>query len=318
MRTRRVTGLILAGAMAAGLQGASAGAAKQDYEAKEVGDGVYVVHGPTEYPNPQNRGFMNNPAFVVTDEGVVVVDPGSGLWVGEMVLEKIAAVTDKPVVAVFNTHVHGDHWLGNHAIRDKYPKAKIYGHPRMIERVGEGAGDEWVSSLERLTEGATKGTKVVAPDNAIDNAQSVTVGGATFEILHTGKSHTDNDIMIHLQPANILFLGDNVGYHRILRLDDGSFPGNIEAIDVALERGATTYVPGHGPTGGTEVPQAYRDYLNTLYEQVKVYYDEGLSDFEIKPEVLPKLMAWQTWSGFDDELGKHISLGYLEIEAAEF
>ncbi|MCG6868500.1 MAG: hypothetical protein LJE91_07160 [Gammaproteobacteria bacterium] len=63
----------------------------------------------------------------------------------------------------------------------------------------------------------------MAPDSAIDNGQTVTVE-ATFEILHTGKTHTDNDIMIHLQPANVLFLGDAVGYHRILDMDDGSFP----------------------------------------------------------------------------------------------
>lgn len=292
--------------------------AARDFEAKEVSQGVWVIHGPTELPNPQNRGFMNNPAFVMTGGGVVIVDPGSGLWTGEMVLEKVAAVTDKPVVAVFNTHVHGDHWLGNHAIRKKYPEAKIYAHPKMIERVENGAGDEWVSNLNRLTEGATEGTKVVSPDHAIKNGDRVEIGGSSFEVLHTGTAHTDNDIMIHVQPADVLFLGDTVGYHRILRLDDGSFPGNIEAIDLALERKAKTYVPGHGPTGGAEVPQAYRDYLNTLYEQVRVYYDEGMSDFEIKPEVLPKLSEWKEWAGFDDELGKHISLSYLEIEEAEF
>jgi len=71
-------------------------------------------------------------------------------------------------------------------------------------------------------------------------------------------------------------------------------------------------------TEGAEVPKAHRDYLDTLYEQVKVYYDEGMSDFEIKPEVLPAFTAWQEWAGFDDELGKHVVLSYLEIEAAEF
>jgi len=50
---------------------------------------------------------------VLTAKGVVVVDPGSSVQVGEMLLKKIATVTKDPVIAVFNTHIHGDHWLGN-------------------------------------------------------------------------------------------------------------------------------------------------------------------------------------------------------------
>ncbi len=84
---------------------------------EQIAPGVYVIHGPTELPSPDNQGFMNNPAFIVTDAGVVVVDPGSSVQVGEMVLERIGQVTDKPVLAVFNSHIHGDHWLGNQAIR---------------------------------------------------------------------------------------------------------------------------------------------------------------------------------------------------------
>jgi glyoxylase-like metal-dependent hydrolase (beta-lactamase superfamily II) len=36
-------------------------------------------------------------------------------------------------INIFNTHVHGDHWLGNQAIVERYPAVKIYAHPNMIE-----------------------------------------------------------------------------------------------------------------------------------------------------------------------------------------
>ena len=49
-------------------------------------------------------------------DGVILVDPGSTYQVGKQVLAEIKKVTTKPVVAVFNTHIHGDHWLGNQAI----------------------------------------------------------------------------------------------------------------------------------------------------------------------------------------------------------
>ena len=64
---------------------------------EQVAPGVYVIHGPTELPSPSNQGFMNNPAFLVTDDGVVVIDPGSSVQVGEMVLARIEQVTDRPV-----------------------------------------------------------------------------------------------------------------------------------------------------------------------------------------------------------------------------
>ena len=79
------------------------------FSAEKVSNHVYVIHGPTELPNETNEGFMNNPAFVVADTGVVVVDPGSSVHTGNMLLREIRKITDMPVIAVFDTHVHGDH-----------------------------------------------------------------------------------------------------------------------------------------------------------------------------------------------------------------
>ena len=134
-----------------------------EWTPEQVAPGVYVIHGPTELPSPSNQGFMNNPAFVVTDAGVVVIDPGSSVQVGEMLLERIGRVTDKPVLAVFNSHIHGDHWLGNQAIREKFPDVPIYGHERVGPKIIAGAGTEWVEMLLRMTENATAGTGVVKP-----------------------------------------------------------------------------------------------------------------------------------------------------------
>jgi len=97
-----------------------------DYPADLVASGLYVIHGPVGYSSPENQGFMNNPAFLVTETGVVVVDPGSSVQTGEMVLRQIRKVTDKPLLAVLNTHVHGDHWLGNQAMIAVAPEVDIW------------------------------------------------------------------------------------------------------------------------------------------------------------------------------------------------
>jgi len=85
-----------------------------------------------------------------------------------------------------------------------------------------------------------------------------------------------------------------------------------------METGSKTYVPGHGPTGDAGVPETFRRYLEILYTSVKKYYDEGLNDFEMKDQVATALGEYAGWSGFDEQLGKHISITYLQVEEADF
>jgi glyoxylase-like metal-dependent hydrolase (beta-lactamase superfamily II) len=294
------------------------GPAVTDYPADKVSDNTYVIHGPLGTPNPENQGFMNNPAFVITGKGIVIIDPGSSVQIGEMLLRVIAKTSDKPVIAVFNTHIHGDHWLGNQAIKAAYPDVPIYGHPNMIALIEQGEGDNWVALLERLTEDKTAGTEVVAPNVAVGNGDKFEFGDTSVRIHHYGIAHTTSDLMIEIPELSVTFLGDNALNNRIPRIDDGNIQGNIEACTRIRETGSKTYVPGHGLSGDESVPKAFCRYLDTLYTAVKQYYDEGLSDFEMKDQVAEQLSAFSSWSGFNEELGKHISLAYLQIEAAEF
>ncbi len=278
---------------------------------------VYVIHGPNELPNKDNRGFMNNPGFVLTSKGVVVIDPGSSIQVGEMVLKKIAAVTSEPVIAVFNTHIHGDHWLGNQAIKAAYPNAVIYAHTKMKAQA-PAAGENWVKLLDDMTGGAIAGTQPVPPDVHVEGGEMLALGGLHFRIHHTGKAHTDGDIMIEVVEEQVLFLGDNAIVGRVGRMDDGDFKGNIAALDQALKTGARHFVPGHGSSNGREVVEGYRNYLATLYAAVQKYYEQGLSDFEMKAKVADELKAYRGWRDFEVQLGRHVSLAYLQIEAEAF
>ncbi len=298
---------------------AERGPAVPDYAAEQVASRTWVIHGPVGYPSPENQGFMNNPAFVVTEAGVVVVDPGSSVQTGEMVLRQIAKVTAHPVVAVLNTHVHGDHWLGNHAIREAFPESTIYGHPEMIKAIDHGSvGEEWIDRMLRSTDGATRGTEVVGPNRAVSNGDVVEIGGITFRFHHAGQAHSTTDLMIEVPQEEVLFLADNACNERIIRMDDGTFIGNIAAIDLALQIPAKVLIPGHGRTGDWAMVHAYRDYLDSLYKAVQRHYEDGLAPFEMKPLGAEALSRFASWSGFEDELGKHLSLATLEVEADLF
>ena len=296
---------------------ASAGEIVRDYPVDRIAAHTYVIHGPREIASVANQGFMNNPAFVVTAEGVVVIDPGSSLQSGRMMMKQLRAVTGKPVTHVFNTHVHGDHWLGNQAVREAFPDAVLIAHPEMIKRV-QGVAEEWVSTMHRLSGGFTEGTRAVVPAVPMGNGAELKTGGITFRIHAPPAAHSHTDIMIQVVEDSVVFGGDNFLYQRLPRLDDATFKGNIEACRVAARLNAKHYVPGHGPTGGVEIVKAYENYLATLYAEVKKHYDAGRSDFEMKDAVLAKLKPWAGWTHFNDVVGKHISLAFLEVERDSF
>ena len=289
-----------------------------DYKAQKIANHTYVIHGPLEFPNEKNLGFMNNPGFVITNDGVVVIDPGSSLEAGKMVLRQIRKITKKTVTHVLNTHIHGDHWLGNQAFAEAFPKAIIMAHPDMIASAKKGDAKKWMDLMIRMTKGATKATKAVIPNTAVNDNFEFKTGGISFKVYAPIKAHSKTDVMVHVIDDSVVFLGDNVVSNRMPGMSDASFRGNAKACDVAIKIAAKHYVPGHGATAGVEIVQTFKDYIMTVYTQAAHYYDEGLGDFEMKPMILKKLKPYQHWFAFNDEIGHHISLAVLEAEAASF
>ncbi|MHB1052806.1 MAG: MBL fold metallo-hydrolase [Thiobacillus sp.] len=295
----------------------SAHAGPQDtvkpYPAKEVAPGTWVITGPLGEPSVQNQGFMNNPGWVIAGDQVVVIDPGSSVQAGRMVVNAIKKTTGLPVTTVYNTHIHGDHWLGNQAILDAWPKAVLIAHRDMIAQAKASEAESWVRLMGQMTRGYTEGTRAAIPTVATYDGMTSRIGTRTFKVHSSNDAHSKTDIMIEVDNG-VLFTGDNVLNGRVGRLDDGTFKGNIRAIDNGLTMQPKVVVPGHGKSGGIAILQAQRHYFQTLYDAVKVEYNAGKSDFEMKPVVAKKLAAYKKWDGFDAALGRHISLIILEIE----
>ena len=294
------------------------GPAVPDYPVDKVAENTYVIHGPLTTPNPENQGFMNNPAIILTTVGVVLVDPGGTLQTGEMVLRAVKKLTDMPIVTVFNTHVHGDHWLGNQAVKQAYPDAVIYAHPNMIEEVAAGAGDTWLNLMMSSTDGKSAGTIVVSADKEIDNGQNVVVGDTHFTIYNYGTAHTDSDIMIMVNRNEVLFTGDNLFNGRFGRSSEGTIKGVIDSCEKIMQLKPVVIVPGHGQTGDMVMFNHALDAFRILYKIVEEQFEDDVSDFEMKPLVVKALSDYKEWEEFDNLLGKAISQAYLEIEEANF
>ncbi len=284
------------------------------FEAVNIAEHTWGIFGPLTAPNPENQGFMNNPVFVITDKSVVVIDPGSSVQVGRALLEKIRKQTDKPITHVFNSHVHGDHWLGNQAFLEANPDVKIYAHPEMITEAKEGEAETWIALMKTLTEGATEGTEATIPTIALENNQEIKIDNITIKAHLNKLAHTKTDAMYQIIEDKVLITGDNTFNNRMPRLDDGSFVGNMAAMDLGLALDIKHVVPGHGAVGGKEILRNFREFLYVIYDNSKMLLDEDMEPFEMKPIIVKKLEKFKEWDNFEGAIGKLISVAVLEAE----
>lgn len=289
----------------------------KDYPVTRLSDRIYVIYGPVGEPTRANQGFRNNVVFVVTKNGVVVMDPGTSVYVGKMILKKIKGVTDQPVVAVFNSHAHGDHWLGNQAFKKANPRVNIYAHANMIKQAKEGEGDRWIKIFNDNTGNAVVGTRPVIPNKTVKDGDVIKVGELSFRIHHTGLAHTDGDIMVEILQEKAIMTGDIVRV-GLVGISNASFKGNIKAIDRALNTKAKLFIPGHGKANDQRVAKNYRNFMRILRQTVAKHYESGLSDYEIKPKVVKGLSEYKSWNLFNENIGRLVSLTYLEVEAEAF
>lgn len=302
---------------AAAVRADSPRAIHTDYPLTKLTDRVYVIYGPVAEPTKINQGYRNNIVIVTTDNGVVVLDPGTSKYVGEMALKKVRSITKDKVVAVFNSHVHGDHWLGNQAFAEDNPQVKIYAHPNMIKLAKEGEGDRWLKLFNEATDNAVVGTKPVAPNTPVKDRQEIRIGGVKFIVHYTGPAHSDNDIMIEIPQEGVFYTGDIVRNH-MLGINEVNFKGYLKAIERILQTREKIYIPGHGKAGDRKIVLAYQNLIRTIRGTVAKLYEDGMTDYQIKPYVVNALGEYQDWYRFKEHIGRLVSLAYLEVQDEAF
>jgi glyoxylase-like metal-dependent hydrolase (beta-lactamase superfamily II) len=296
-----------------------------DFKFEKANDNVYVMHGPMMEPSKENEGFMNNPAVIESKNGLIVIDPGGNYNVGKKILAEIEKVSKKPIIAVFNTHKHGDHWFANKNIKEKYPNVPIYALTYMIEQVKDNSAETWYGILDRLT-GNLQGTKPFTfPTKGVENKQTVVVDGQTFIMRHYVKGHSDTDILIEHTNSNTLFIGDNVITSRFGAFDESSsIIQNIEILEKIKKqedgfKKYKLYVPGHGPSSGSieKTIDPFLNYMKIIVAGAQKAYKDGVESYEIKPEVHEQLKEYHKWDAYEGQMGKHLMKAYEEVEALD-
>lgn len=287
-----------------------------DVPSTQVTKRCHYIFAEDPEPSADNHAFFNNPGFVVTSKGVVVVDTGSSVQIGEMVIRQIKKVTDKPVVMVINTHYHGDHFLGNHAFVEAYPDVEIYAHPATITNIKSGGGEFWFNFMQRNSNNAISGTIMTPPTKTFKGGEEVKMGDTTIRIHQFGQAHTEADLIVEVVEDKVAFLGDTA-MRRVANMADGSFLGTIETMKKSKALGCEHFILGHGPHDTAAICDDMQTFCENIYNNAAVYYDEGMSDFEMKPKILAQPFMKDVaskWPGFDSTIGNFISLAVQEVE----
>lgn len=297
------------------------GPAIKDHPLEQLTKHVWMIYSPDGFPTPENQGMMCNVTAIDTAKGVVIVDSGASVQIGEMAIRQINKVLKKPVVAVINSHYHGDHWLGSDAFATAFPGIPIYAHAGTIAEIKGVQGNAWRGMMERWTNQATMGTRVVPPNTAVEHGQELRFGDVTLRMHHYGKAHTPYDICVEVVEDKLTCVGDVAMDRRIANMDDGSYVGTLKAYE-ALEKntGSTIWLPGHGRPSG-QVLAWNRELFEGIYQTCEKAIKDSRPLEEAKMEVLrdPRVASKaKDTKGFDTNIGKYVSLAYLEAEAAAF
>jgi cyclase len=250
----------------------------------------------------------SNTTFLITRDGVVVVDTRVTPNEAKHVLAEIRKRTNLPILYTINTHYHGDHTFGNQVFEGKGP---IIAHESVRTNL---FGDSGINHLEKFKSKNIRGmdeTVVTPPNMVFKDEMEIFVGGYSLRLLHV-RGHTDGDVFIYIDQLKTLITGDLVSYRKIPSLKDAYVEEWIAALNLLGDFDAEIYIPGHGESGGKPVLIAMKHYLLKLKEMVLKQLEKGKSLKEaqdaIRPVLAEKHRGWKNLEWLD----ANIERAYLE------
>ncbi|CAN1722446.1 Hydroxyacylglutathione hydrolase GloC [Hyphomicrobium sp. 1Nfss2.1] len=185
-------------------------------------------------------GFQQNCTLLWDPETMkgAIVDPGGDV---DQIQAAIAQVGMEPE-KILLTHGHIDHAGGAAELRERLGGIPIEG-PHVNER-------PLLDNLEKQGEAYGVPARAVTPDRWLDEGETVSVAGHTFEVLHC-PGHSPGSVVLVNRPQRFALMGDVLFQGSIGRTD---LPlGNHEALMHSIRTKVMAlpdefvFICGHGP-----------------------------------------------------------------------
>ena len=281
--------------------------------ATPVAEGVYAIIGPTDGRTPENQALNNNLGFVVTPEGVVLMDSGASAQGAAAVEAAVGEVTDQPVRWVLNTGSQDHRWLGNDYFRARGARIiALEGTVATQKRFAQ----QHLERLRGILGEALDGTRPAHAEPPLPGERaSLNLGGVPFELIFPGDAHFPGDALVWLPRQGVLFSGDVIYVDRMLGVHPWSDVVSWrEAFRNAMALEPAVIVPGHGQV--CDAAQARREtgeYLDWLVTEVGA----AVADWEPMGEAVERLSeapAFSHLEHYDSWHRTNLNRTYLQLE----
>jgi len=239
-------------------------------------------------------GFLSafsNVAVLATGDGLVLLDTSS-LFHAQRLFEEVRRWTPARVHTAVYSHGHVDHVFGLGAFEREaeergWPRVRVVAHERCsarFERYRLTQG--WNAIVNQRQFGFPKPvfpTRFREPDERMQGARSLEVGGVRVELFHD-PGETDDHVWAWLPAERALYTGDlfiwaapNCGNPQKVQRYPREWAAALRKMAVL---GAETLLPGHGPPilGAARVAEALGDaaaLLESLVEQTLARMNAG-------------------------------------------
>jgi cyclase len=238
------------------------------------------------------RNNNHNGIFMVTSEGVLLVDPihrDAGEWLKGQLAERFG----QTVKIIIYSHHDGDHSGGAEAYADTV---------------------EQIIAHENAPAGILRDDRVsVMPTRTFSGRLTVALGGKKVELAEVGPGHTNSLIAVSFPDERVLFVVDIFSGKRL------PFPGEGTDFDTVV--GTLRHIekmdfdilaPGHAGLSTIADLVAFRTFQENLRAQVLQYRKEGKTVDEMKQ--LIRMEAYKDWINYEQWLPLNIEHmnAYLE------
>jgi glyoxylase-like metal-dependent hydrolase (beta-lactamase superfamily II) len=246
----------------------------------------------------------SNSVFLVTEEGVLVIDTRTHPRDGRDLLDRIRKVTDKPVKWIINSHFHGDHYMGNSVFKElgatfvaQEETARIMQrvHPKEMARRVDGfrsRGDDPAA------------VKLVLPDVTFDSKMTINLGGREVRLFYLGPGQQAGDTFIQFPHARVLFTPGAFAKHSMPNmLFTPSVDNWIKLLDQVALMDIDTILPAHGDIATRADVKELAAMLADEYATVKDAVSRGVTLEQATTTLtLPQYKDWRNYGRLQGEI----------------
>lgn len=254
-------------------------------------------------------GAGGNMAILTGPDGVILIDDQFA-ELSDKIKAAVAAVSDRPIRYLINTHWHGDHTGGN----ENFSKggAIIVAHDNVRRQMSV------EHFMKAFNSQVPPSPRAALPVITFNDSLNVHLNGEELRIFHVKNAHTDGDAIIHFANANVVHMGDtffNGFYPFIDTQTGGSINGTIAADDLVLARidENTKVIPGHGPLGTKAQLKAFRDMLAGIRDGVAKQIKAGKS-MEETVAAKPAAEFEAAWGGGFIKTDRFVAMVYEDLK----